>query len=257
MIRTAAQSRDDLLSDATPFTGRALAAATVDLAGVALDLMPEGVAWWPDERILIVADLHFEKGSSHARRGAFLPPYDTAATLAQLGLAITRLQPKTVISLGDAFHDPFGEERLSPADRATLAALQRGRDWIWIAGNHDRGMAATVGGTILEEASIGPFVFRHEPSPDWGEDAASAHAIEVCGHLHPTARVALVPKSVRRRCFATDGRRLMLPAFGAYTGGLNILGPAYRGLFKRDGLSAHLLGDGRVYSFPGTWLRGD
>lgn len=223
------------------------AAATVRVAGAALDLLPEGALWWPEAATLVVADLHFEKGSSHARRGALLPPYDTAATLARLEAVVDRMRPERIVSLGDAFHDPFAAERLSAADLARIAALQDGRDWIWVAGNHDRGLAGTVGGRHAEAVALGPLVLRHEPGP------APADG-EIAGHLHPAARVALGPKSVRRRCFATDGRRMILPAFGAYVGGLDVGDRAFAGLFDRTSLAVHLLGDGRVYSFPGRFL---
>ncbi|MEJ1157084.1 ligase-associated DNA damage response endonuclease PdeM [Prosthecomicrobium sp. N25] len=222
----------------------------MSLAGADLVLLPEGVLWWPAEATLVVADLHLEKGSSGARRGALLPPYDTAATLAALAGVVVRFAPGRIVSLGDAFHDPFALERLQPADRARIEALQAGREWIWIAGNHDARLVGCIGGRTVAELAIGPLVFRHEPSPDGPEG-------EVAGHLHPAARVALRPKSVRRRCFATDGRRLVLPAFGAYAGGLNLLDRAYRGLFERTSLVAHLLGEGRVYPFPSRFLLAD
>lgn len=229
---------------------RPCVAAVVSVAGVPLELRPEGVLWWPGEATLVVADLHLEKASSFARRGAFLPPYDTAATLAALAAVVARLAPARVISLGDAFHDPFGPERLSGADRARLEALQSGRDWIWIAGNHDRRLVGDVGGRHVDELALGPLVFRHEPSAEPVEG-------EIAGHLHPAARVACRPKSVRRRCFAGDGRRLVLPAFGALTGGLNLLDRAWAGLFDRPRLTAHLLGDGRLYAFPATRFLAD
>lgn len=237
------------LCEASGFSVSA-AATAVEVAGARLELAPEGVAWWAAERTLVVADLHFEKGSSAARHGALLPPYDTAATLARLAAVIARLDPARVLSLGDAFHDPFGPERLHAGDRARIGELQAGREWIWIAGNHDARVAADIGGRHADAIAIGPLVFRHAPSPEPVEG-------EIAGHLHPAARVALRPKSVRRRCFATDGQRLILPAFGAYTGGLNILDRAYGGLFDRARLTAHLLGEGRVYGFPGRCLLAD
>jgi DNA ligase-associated metallophosphoesterase len=226
--------------------------AALRVAGVDLVLMAEGVCFWPEESLAVVADLHLEKGSSAARRGTLLPPYDTAATLAALTAALARIRPRRVISLGDAFHDRFALERLSERDRAHIASLQAGRDWIWIAGNHDAGLVGAteaIGGRVAEEVAIGPLVFRHEPAP-------GAAPGEIAGHLHPAARVAAGPRAVRRRCFATDGDRLLMPAFGAYTGGLDVLDRAIRSLFDRTRLAVHLLGDGRVYSFPGRALVG-
>lgn len=217
------------------------------LAGASLEPLPEGALWWPDEATLVVADLHFEKGSSAARRGSLLPPYDTDSTLTALEGLVARLAPARVVSLGDAFHDPFAPERLSPANLARIAALQAGRDWVWVAGNHDRTLVCDVGGRHVGAFVLGSLTFRHEPS-------AEPEPGEVAGHLHPAARVALRPKSVRRRCFASDGRRLLVPAFGAYTGGLNILDRACRDLFDRARLTVHLLGEGRVYAFPSRHL---
>src|SRR5581483_8138355 len=196
--------------------------ALVAVAGVVLEAFPEGALWWADPGLLAVADLHLEKGSSFARRGQMLPPYDTGETLARLAMLVARLNPRLVVALGDSFHDDDGPARLSARDRDSLAALQRGRDWIWIAGNHDprpHGLA----GTFVETFAAGPLTFRHAPVAD------GTHG-EVAGHLHPAARVAGNGRSVRRRCFAGDGYRLVLPAFGAYAGGLNVLDRAFAGL---------------------------
>jgi DNA ligase-associated metallophosphoesterase len=211
----------------------------IGVDGVVLEAFPEGVLWWADERLLAVADLHFEKGSSFARRGQLLPPYDTADTLSRLARLVARLDPRIVVALGDSFHDDGGPARLSPRDRDSLAALQAGRDWVWIAGNHDPAAPAGLAGAHVETFAIGRVVFRHEPSrrPVPGE---------IAGHLHPAARVVGRGRSVRRRCFVGDGARLILPAFGAYAGGLNVLDPAFDGLFAHP-LRAFVLGAERVY----------
>ncbi len=214
--------------------------ALVGVFGVVFEAFCEGVLWWADERLLAVADLHLEKGSAFARRGQFVPPYDTGATLQRLAGVIERLRPRTVVALGDSFHDDGGAERLSPRDRLSLATLQVERQWIWIAGNHDPCGPVGLTGEPMVELSIGRITFRHEPgqaSPDG----------EVAGHLHPSARVFGRGKSVRRRCFVGDGHRLILPAFGAYTGGLDIRDQAFAGLFDGAGLRAFMLGDGQVY----------
>ncbi|MBN9010691.1 MAG: ligase-associated DNA damage response endonuclease PdeM, partial [Rhizobiales bacterium] len=209
---------------------------------------PEGALWWADEGLLVVADLHLEKGSSFARRGQMLPPYDTAETLARLGSLVARLAPRRVVALGDSFHDDGGAERLAARDRATLAGLQSGRDWVWIAGNHDP-RPHGLGGTCVAYLSLGPVTFRHEPR-------AGGAMGEIAGHLHPAAVVAGNGKWVRRKCFAGDGHRLVLPAFGAYAGGLNILDRAFAGLFAPATFRAFMLGD-RVYPVSPRLLRRD
>jgi DNA ligase-associated metallophosphoesterase len=200
----------------------------------------DGVLFWPQEKLLVVADLHFEKGSSFASRGMLLPPYDTAATLARLGALISRYAPRTVIALGDSFHDGGGPARLSTPDRVTLADLQRGRDWIWIAGNHDPDSSSEVAGTFAQYVSLGPLTFRHEPTGAAGE---------IAGHLHPSARINWRGRSLVRRCFATDGQRTVMPAFGAYTGGLSIRDRAFSLVFGAREFTAHVLGERRVYMF--------
>ncbi len=226
------------------------APALVAVAGVVLEAFPEGALWWADRRLLVVADLHFEKGSAFARRGQMIPPYDTAVTLGRLSRLIDRLAPAMVVALGDSFHDDGGAARLNRRDRATLATLQVGRDWIWIAGNHDAAAPAGLDGSYLDTLAIGPIVFRHEP-------AAGEADGEIAGHLHPAARVAGRGKWVRRRCFAGDGRRLVLPAFGAYAGGLNVLDRAFEGLFAARSFRAFMLGEDRVYPVGRKALRPD
>src|ERR1043166_7327760 len=165
-------------SPASSFSPGSSAHGRVTVAGAMLAADCLGALYWPEEGALIVADLHLEKGSSFARRGQLLPPYDTTETLAGLARLIAHYAPRTVIALGDNFHDGDGPARLSAADRASLIALQRGRDWIWIAGNHDPDPAEGIGGTFAAAISIGTLTFRHKPSPDAPEG-------EVAGHLHP------------------------------------------------------------------------
>jgi DNA ligase-associated metallophosphoesterase len=215
----------------------------VQIAGAALAIDAAGALYWPEERMLIVADLHFEKGSSYARRGQFLPPYDTAATLARLTQLVARYAPRRIVALGDSFHDVGGGDRLGQADLAALLALQAGRDWLWIAGNHDPITPARCGGTALDELHLGPLVLRHAPQ-------AGAVAGEIAGHLHPVARVAGQSGIVRRRCLATNGSRCILPAFGAYAGGLNLCDPAFAPLFQASDVYAHVLGRTAVYRVP-------
>jgi DNA ligase-associated metallophosphoesterase len=201
-----------------------------------------GALHWPEERLLVVSDLHLEKGSSYAARGVLLPPYDTAATLEILAGVLARHDVRIVVSLGDNFHDQGGPRRLADADRARLSALQHGRDWIWIAGNHDPDPADGVGGDFAQAVALGPLVFRHEPA----RDASSG---EIAGHLHPVARINRRGRALMRRCFASDGVRLVMPAFGAYTGGLNVRHAAFREVFGARDFTAHVIGRQRLYAF--------
>lgn len=211
------------------------------VSGITFEADCAGALYWPEEGLLAVADLHFEKGSSYARRGMLLPPYDTAETLATLTELIGRYAPRIVVALGDSFHDNGGPGRLSDKDRSTLAGLQRGRDWIWIAGNHDPDPSREVGGVFARMMSIGPLTFRHIPEGGDGE---------IAGHLHPSARVRVRGHSIVRPCFATDATRLVMPAFGAYTGGLSIRDRAFAAVFRAGDFTAHVLGRRRLYAFP-------
>jgi len=224
---------------------------TLSVAGATLVVDVSGALYEPASGALIVADLHLEKGSSFARRGQFLPPYDTATTLGRLAGALETYRPRAVVALGDSFHDRWGASRLGAGDRETLAALQRGRDWIWIAGNHDPEAPRGCGGEAMDEMRLGPLTLRHEPQ-------AGAAPGELAGHLHPVAKVAARGRGLRRRrCFATDGARVVLPAFGAYAGGLNVRDAAFGGLFGAAEMTAWVLGETAVYAIPAIGLRPD
>lgn len=216
----------------------------IRLAGESFVADPSGALWHPADRVMVVSDLHLEKGSSFARRGMMLPPYDTMATLAALKTAIERLAPNRVVALGDSFHDSGAHERLTPVAISALATLQKGRDWIWIAGNHDPRPPAGLGGEAMNELALGAVVLRHEPTP--GAQG------EIAGHLHPVARVTTRLGSVRRRCFASDGARIVLPAFGAYAGGLDLTHAAFAPLFTTRAVVAHVLDRDRIYRVPGS-----
>jgi len=186
---------------------------SLTLAGTALAALPSGALWWPDEALLCVADLHLGKSERVARRGgALLPPYETAETLDRLTADIARHAPRIAVCLGDSFDDAACADALTAEETARLAALMSGRDWIWIAGNHDPA-PLSVAGRHLAEFTLGPLTFRHIARPD-------ARSGEVSGHWHPKARVALRGRTISRPCFLTDDARLILPAYGAYTGGL-------------------------------------
>ena len=218
-------------------------ASTVTIADVTFLADLSGALFWQAQRLLIVSDLHLEKGSSYARRGVLLPPYDTLATLSRLAAVVARHDPRMVIALGDSFHDRDAHERLSTSNREMLAAMQMRRDWIWISGNHDPALPPDLGGTVANEVAIGPIVFRHEPTGAPGE---------IAGHLHPKARVATRGRSMERRCFASDGERAVMPAFGAYTGGLSIRDAAFARIFRNAGLMAHVLGDSRLHAISAS-----
>ncbi|MFC7396111.1 ligase-associated DNA damage response endonuclease PdeM [Chelatococcus sp. GCM10030263] len=205
------------------------------LGGRTAEADPRGALHLLEERMLVIADLHLEKGSSYARRGVFLPPYDTHATLDRLDRLVADYAPRVVVALGDSFHDGGGGGRLLDADRERLAALQRGRQWIWIAGNHDPDPPEGVGGDVMDELALDGIAFRHIPT------VSHSGGIEIAGHLHPVAKVAGRGGVVRRRCFALNESRCVLPAFGAYAGGLNVRDAAFSPLFP-EGLTAHVLG---------------
>jgi DNA ligase-associated metallophosphoesterase len=211
---------------------------SVHVAGIDMIADLSGALFWAEERLLVVSDLHFEKGSSFATRRVLLPPYDTVATLVKLRAVIARHDPRTVIALGDSFHDREAHQRLDITNSATLSELQTGRDWIWIAGNHDPALPPEIGGTVANEMRMGPLTFRHEPTGAEGE---------IAGHLHPKARVLNRGRSVERRCFASDGLRAVMPSFGAYTGGLSIRDEAFKAIFQTSTFMAHLLGDRQVH----------
>lgn len=215
-------------------------------ASLAADL--SGALWWEDRRAVVVADLHLEKGSAFAERGRMLPPYDTAATLRRLAEVLRRLSPRLVVCLGDSFHDRRAAGRLSAADREHLGQLMRGREWIWIAGNHDPQPPADWGGAVADSLTLGPLVFRHEGAP--GQVAG-----EVSGHYHPKADISIRSRRISARCFVHDGRRLILPAFGAYAGGLGVLDPAIARLMDRR-FHVTMIGDRKLYSFPSDRLAG-
>ena len=200
--------------------------------------LPSGALYWPAERTLLVADLHLEKLSSYAARGQLLPPYDTGLTLARLAGDLLRTGAETVIALGDSFHRDAGTLSLSAADRAALAALTGRARWLWLSGNHDPSPHA-LGGECLSQLAFGDLVFAHEPR--------RGQVGLVAGHLHPSARVHMNGRSVRRPCFVHDRRIMLLPAYGASTGTLNILGPAFAGLFHLGQLEVTMLGRYRLF----------
>lgn len=196
-------------------------------AGHGLAALAEGALYWPRRRALIVADLHLEKASWFAARGQMLPPYDSAATLAALTRAVERTGAREVWCLGDSFHDSAGVERLPAEVRAGLKRLIAARRWVWIAGNHDGAVTDGLGGEILDEAVVEGLTLRHEAVP--GDPAP-----ELSGHFHPKFRVQVRGRLVSRRCFLTSPTKIVLPAFGALTGGLDVRHPELVRAVGRD-----------------------
>lgn len=216
---------------------------TLHVNGAEAALRRSGALWLAGERMLIVADLHLEKGSSFAERGIMLPPYDTRATLARLEAEVEALSPRTIVLLGDTFHDARASGRLALDDAMRLTQLAVQRTLIWIVGNHDVDGPGCgpdrLPGDVQAEVATEGLLLRHEPQ-------SGVRRGEVSGHLHPCIRVAASGRAVRRRAFLTDGSRLILPAFGAYAGGLNALDTAFVGMFARAPL-AGALGSSRVH----------
>ena len=219
------------------------------LAATEARLRPSGALWIGAAQALVVADLHLEKGSSYARWGQMLPPYDTRETLARLAAEVAALSPRLLVLLGDTFHDREAEARLADDDAAQIIALAKGRTLVWVVGNHDADGPAALPGERAAELALAGLTLRHEPHP-------GPQIGEVAGHLHPAAKVRSPRGAVRRRCFATDAERLILPAFGAYAGGLNVRDEAFATLFARPPL-AGALGRGRVHAIGWRSLAGD
>lgn len=199
-----------------------------------------GALYLPDHKALIVSDLHFEKGSAFAARGIHLPPYDTRSTLFQIEQLMLRYAPQTVVALGDSFHDGGAAARIASDDAAAIRRLTGLTRWVWITGNHDPEPPDDLGGEIESEFDLDPFILRHIPS---GSPAVG----EIAGHLHPAAIVHTRGRRLRRRCFATDGVRLVMPAFGAFTGGLNVRTAAFRNVFVDGKFTAWMIGRDRIY----------
>jgi uncharacterized protein len=217
--------------------------------GVVLHLDHHGAVWLPSEQTLVVADMHLEKGSAFAMRGQLLPPYDSAVTLSKLTRIIAHYRPQRLIALGDSFHDVGAGARMDEAVFAALSALSASLEMIWITGNHDPEIPSGLPGARLAEMVLGPLTFRHEPQK-------GSQPGEIAGHLHPAAKVVSERGKVRRPAFVTDGSRMILPAFGAYAGGLNCMDQAIAGLFDQRMIAAHVCGGSRVYPVSGKRLAG-
>ena len=207
-------------------------------SGHSFEALPSGALYWTAERVLLVADLHLEKLSSFASRGSLLPPYDTGMTLKRIEADLLATGAAEVIALGDSFHRDEGTTTLLDADRLRLTTLLGWARWTWISGNHDPAPHALggTGMTVLERAGL---TLTHEPRR--GTPGL------VGGHLHPAAQVSINGRSVRRPCFVHDGQTLVLPAYGASAGSINILSPAFLDLFDWSALEVAMIGRGKVY----------
>ncbi|MET0309581.1 MAG: ligase-associated DNA damage response endonuclease PdeM [Sphingomonas sp.] len=214
----------------------------LSFAGHEFRALPQGALYWPAREALLVADLHFEKASWFASKGQMLPPYDSLATLAELTALVDRTGARELWCLGDSFHDSAGCERLPDEARALLTSLTARLDWRWITGNHDSLLIDHCGGTIHEEAEVDGLVLRHEAEP---RDPCP----ELSGHFHPKLRVSVRGRQVARRCFVATATKLILPAFGALTGGLDAHHPE---IVRAVGRGAHALValDDRLLRFP-------
>jgi uncharacterized protein len=199
---------------------------------------------WPDERALLLADLHLEKASWFARRGQMLPPYDSRETLERLADAIRKTGARRVFALGDNFHDSRGNDRLDPHAAGMLAALTRAVDWVWITGNHDASLETASGGTPLEETELGGVILRHKARPD-------ERRPEFSGHFHPKIRLSARGRSIARPCAVRSERRMILPAFGALTGGMDAASPEILAAMQpADAIDAILPATGKLVQFP-------
>jgi uncharacterized protein len=203
---------------------------------------PSGTLYWPAQQALLVADLHLEKASWFASAGQMLPPYDSLGTLTALADEAGRTGAKRLYCLGDSFHDPFGCDRLEPQARSLLTSLTAQIDWTWIAGNHDPGFADQMGGRIAEEVELGGIILRHEARPDEPRP-------EISGHFHPKLRVNVNGRNISRRCFVASDTKLILPAFGALTGGLDARHPAIVRATRGMGIALVPVAD-RLLRFP-------
>jgi DNA ligase-associated metallophosphoesterase len=223
--------------------------APLAFAGEELVLLKSNALYWPRERALLVADLHLEKGSWYARTGQMLPPYDSRETLERVADAVKLTGARRVITLGDNFHDEAGTDRLDPYAAGMLESLTRALDWVWITGNHDEAMARTFGATIAQEMVINGITLRHEAK--CGESGP-----ELSGHYHPKMRLRVRNRHIARPCGVLSrsrktGDRLIAPAFGAYTGGMDAGSPEIlKALSPAQSIDAVLPAKGRLVSFP-------
>jgi uncharacterized protein len=217
---------------------------TISLGGLAFVPDMSGALFLPDEKLLLVADLHLEQGASLARRGLHVPPYDTTVTLSMLERVLTTTEALRLVLLGDSFHDGVAHSEVMPKDAERLRAITTKIDTIWIAGNHDPNVHESLGGTCVEELALGDISLRHIPAK------LKAGDMEIAGHLHPGASVEQRGHNVRTKCFIADDRRIILPAFGSYTGALNVRSAAFKGLLNVEQAKAWMISKTAIHAFP-------
>jgi DNA ligase-associated metallophosphoesterase len=213
------------------------------LAGLRFRPSLSGALFAPDHGALLVADLHLEQGAALARRGVAVPPYDTGLTLAALEAVIAETAPRILYFLGDSFHDTVGHSLLDDVAFLRIRTIAEATETVWISGNHDPAPKDTLPGRHAAQARIGPVTLRHEP-------ARNPATPEIAGHLHPGAGIVQRGHMVRGKCFVSDPRRIILPAFGAYTGGMSVRAPAFDGLLETERASIILLAREKMYRFP-------
>ena len=217
----------------------------LSFAGEEFALVQDRALYWPRERALLVADLHLEKASFYARHGQMLPPYDSRETLERVAAAIRETDARLVFTLGDNFRDSAGPARLEPHAAGMLDALTRATDWVWITGNHDAAMEAIAGGTLAEELAVAGLILRHQAK-------AGETQPEISGHYHPRLQITVRERAIRRPCaVVSSAGRMILPAFGALTGGMNAADPAIvKALQPAAAIDAVLPSKGRLMQFP-------
>ncbi|WP_319498647.1 ligase-associated DNA damage response endonuclease PdeM [uncultured Cohaesibacter sp.] len=207
-------------------------------AGEAFVASLSGALYWPEQKTLLVADLHLEKGSAFARLGQFLPPYDSLRTLDQLALDIGHFKPQKVICLGDSFHDVDGPKRMAANVTARLHSLTAAQEWIWLTGNHDPVLSDPLGGVAIDAMTLASSASRlalcHEPGGSQTPDSPSERQLEICGHLHPAARIPARGRTLRCKCFVLTDERIIMPAYGSYTGGLELDDEAFQPFLSKQ-----------------------
>lgn len=231
------------VSSARPAVPSLSANPRLSLGGLELEPDLSGALYVGDYRALLVADLHLEKGSSFVRRGLCIPPYDTRSTLSRLEAVVQRLKPSRLISLGDSFHDRSAGERIDAADFDRLRRLCETMEVCWLTGNHDPVLPEQLSGRVASEVALGPVTLRHLPQP------RQETQFEIAGHLHPVASISRRGRRITSRSFVADETRIVMPAFGAYTGGLNVSSPEIASLFADNSFTAWMIGRSALYGF--------
>jgi uncharacterized protein len=214
------------------------------LAGISFEPRLSGALHAPDHETLIVSDMHLEHGASLARRGIHIPPFDTASTLQLLEREVQALKPNTIIFLGDAFHDRVAHTLLPDDHRLRLVGLLHGIATIWITGNHDPDPPTNLPGISVTDHRIASITLRHEP------ERRGRNGYEIAGHLHPGATIARRGASTRAKCFVADATRIILPAFGAYTGALSVHSRAFANLLDVETAKLWMIGKTAIHPVP-------